>query len=174
MQRPDRQRENLERQAELYGAPLGSSVGRVTERLDLSQAAVARVLGVSAPMLSQLVTGQRIKLGNPQAVQRLQALLGLVDEVDQGLPHDQVAPRLEQIGSSAGTTFTQQRPAGPPADLAAGFSRLLRAVASGRELAAAADVLEPDHPELAEVLRTYGTGHPDEAQRHLDQIAHLL
>ena len=178
MSPPDRQQENLLRQSELYGAPLGDSVGRVADRLDLSQAGVARVLGVSAPMLSQLVTGQRIKLGNPQAVQRLQALLALADDVDAGLPHDQVAPRLQEVSTSAGVTFTQQRaPAAPtsdPDDVPVAVSRLLRAVASGRELAAAAGLLDAAHPDLAELLRAYGTGGPDDARRHYEQVRDLV
>jgi transcriptional regulator with XRE-family HTH domain len=173
MDEVSRQDQNLAQQAELYGAPLGDSIRLVTGTLGLSQAAVARVLGLSAPMLSQLASGQRIKIGNPQAVQRLQSLLGLAGEVGDGLPHDRIAPRLEEISQDATGTLSQGRT--PGGDVPAAVSRLLRAVASGRELAVAAALLaDHGHGELAELLLVYGTGHPHEAERHYQALAHLL
>ncbi|MGI9156848.1 MAG: DNA-binding protein [Marmoricola sp.] len=169
----DRLVHNLAQQTELYGAPLGESVREVTAVLGLSQAGVARVLGISAPMLSQLVSGQRIKLGNPQAVQRLQSLLRLAAEVDDGLAHDRIAPRLEEISTDETSTLSRSRTVA--ADVPGALSRLLRAVASGRELATAADLLaEHQHRELAEILRVYGTGRPHEAERHYAALARLL
>jgi hypothetical protein len=157
-----------EQQAALYGAPLSETVRRLTDTLGLTQAGVARVLGVSAPMLSQLVTGQRIKIGNPVAVQRLVSLLGLVDEVERGLAHDRLASRLEEIGSDSTPTLT--RPAASPQPAARQVSRVLQAVASGRELAAAAAALQDAHPDLAEVLRVYGLGAPEDAERHFASL----
>jgi len=52
---------NVERQIEWYGEPLGDRFGRLLARLSLSQAQLAGVLGLSAPMLSQLMSGQRSK-----------------------------------------------------------------------------------------------------------------
>ena len=86
----------IEQQQALYGVSLGDAVRSIAETLKLSQAGVARVLGLSAPMLSQLVNGQRLKIGNPIAVQRLHALLGLVEEVHQGLPFEKVAPETRR------------------------------------------------------------------------------
>jgi len=171
----------LAHQTELYGAPLGDSVRQVTATLGISQAAVARTLGVSAPMLSQLVSGQRVKLGNPQAVQRLQALLGLVDEVRAGLAHHEVGGRLEAIRDQGPTTLTRTRSAAPgdadgPVDVVPQLvSRLLRAVASGRELAGAAEVLDREgYAELATLLRAYGGDDPSAAARHYDGVRALL
>ena len=75
------------RQEELYGAAIGDVLDRVTATLGLSQAAVARTIGVSAPMLSQLASGRRTTIGNPLAVQRLRALVELSEEVATGLAH---------------------------------------------------------------------------------------
>lgn len=170
-------RSTLDQQTALYGAPLGDSVRRVTTVLGISQAAVARTVGVSAPMLSQLVSGQRIKVGNPLALQRLRSLLDLADDVDAGLPHAAVAERIEAIAAEDSTTLTTRRredTAPRPADGAVAVQALLRAVASGRDLAAAADRLEPDLPAIAEVLRTYGTGTPEEARAHWADLTPLL
>ncbi|MGI8524269.1 MAG: hypothetical protein ACR2K3_13325 [Nocardioides sp.] len=161
-------------QAELYGATIGGSVRRISATLGLSQAAVARVLGISAPMLSQLVHAQRIKVGNPLALQRLQSLLALADEVDSGLAHDAVAPRLEAIAAEESTTLTRRRDPSAPAEASAAISGVLRAVAGGREIAEAAALLAATHPEVAELLRVYGTGTPEEARRHYETVAHLL
>ena len=166
----------LEQQAALYGAPLGDSVRRVMAVLGLSQAAVARTIGTSAPMLSQLVSGQRIKVGSPVALQRLGSLLDLADEVEAGLPHAAVAARVEAVAAEESTTLSTRRgvalrqpPGGPEAVRA-----LLRAVASGRDLAAAAERLEADLPAVAELLRTYGTGTPEQARAHWAGLAPLL
>lgn len=162
---PIRQAANLAQQAELYGAALGDTVREVSAALDLSQAAVARALGLSAPMLSQLVSGQRIKIGNPQAVQRLQSLLALATEVREGLAHDQIAPRLEAIRMQAAGTLTQSR--SPAPDVPTALSQLLRTIASGRELSSAANLLdEAGHGEIAALLRIYGTGPAQEAAEH--------
>ena len=60
--------DGIAQQVETYGAPLGQLVHRITDTLSISQARAAHVLGMSAPMLSQLVTGSRVKIGNPRAL----------------------------------------------------------------------------------------------------------
>ncbi len=66
-----------EQQRELYGRPLGELVHQLTADLRITQGRLAGVLGVSAPMLSQLASGQRVKFGNPAVVGRLQGLIDL-------------------------------------------------------------------------------------------------
>ncbi|CAI9415522.1 DNA-binding protein [Nocardioides sp. T2.26MG-1] len=158
-------------QRRLYGEPIGVLVRRVTTGLELSQARVAEVLGVSPPMLSQLVSGHRVKIGNPLAVARLQTLLALVEEASS-LPRDAVNRRLEEIRDHHGTLATGQFVRGTEPALL--VRRLLRAVASGQELERAAAALSDVSPGLAEVVRIYGTSTEEEAGRHYASIAHLL
>jgi transcriptional regulator with XRE-family HTH domain len=165
--------EKVAEQQRLYGEPVGDLVRRVTNGLGLTQARVAGVLGLSPAMLSQLMSGQRVKIGNPQAVSRLQALLALADEAPQ-LTRDAIAERLDRISASQSSLTTSQLAATPPADTADVVRRLLRAVASGQELDAAARALEDVAPGLAEVIRIYGTGAREDAARHLATVAHLL
>jgi len=163
-------------QRRLYGEPVGDVVRRIMADLDLTQGGVSRVLGLSPAMLSQLMSAQRVKIGNPLAVARLQALLALSEEA-AGLTRDAVAARLEEIGQSRGTLTTGQWQTDPAASAERSADlvrRVLRAVASGRELDAAARSLEETSPALAEVIRVYGTGSREEAERHLAALAHLL
>jgi predicted transcriptional regulator len=167
--------EKVEQQRRLYGAPIGTLVHEATARLGITQARVAAVLGLSPAMMSQLVGGHRVKIGNPQAVARLQQLLALADE-SASLSRDAVAERLEEIRSSHASLTTGQlaTPAADTAQTAETLRRVLHAVASGRELDQAARLLDDTAPGLAELIRAYGTGSPDDAARHLASIAHLL
>jgi predicted transcriptional regulator len=164
------QSESRRRQQELYGASIGDVLDRVTSTLGLSQAAVARTIGVSAPMLSQLASGRRTTIGNPLAVQRLRALVQLSEEVASGLAHSQVAVRLEEIRQEGSTTLTGSAARTPTEPTTA---ELLRAVASGQDLLRAADLLAGDHPALAELIRVHGTGSPADVRAHLDGLAHV-
>lgn len=73
-----------ELQRSWYGEPLGALFRRLIDDLGLNQARLAAVLGLSAPMLSQLMSGQRAKIGNPAVVQRVQALQDLAGQVADG------------------------------------------------------------------------------------------
>ena len=160
--------ESLLRQQELYGAAIGDVLDRITGALGLSQAAVARTIGVSAPMLSQLASGRRTTIGNPLAVQRLRALVELAEEVGTGLAHSEVARRLDEIRQQDSTTLTGAgpRPAGEPTT-----AELLRTVASGQDLVRAAELLAADHPALAELIRVHGLGTAEDVRAHLDGLA---
>lgn len=179
-------------QTEWYGEPLGDRVRPLLGRLGLSQSGLAGVLGLSAPMLSQLMSGQRAKISNPAVLHRLMAVEDLVADPGFGaLPAADVRARLEEIrGETAATTSGLRmaesgraapagrageapkgedgtggagRPAGEPARL---VQALLREVASAAEIDAAADLIAGRFPELAEVLRVYGTGRTSEAEAH--------
>ncbi|HWD82863.1 MAG TPA: DNA-binding protein [Kribbella sp.] len=117
--------QNVQQQVELYGEPLGEVVRRVTGALDLTQGGLAQVLGLSAPMLSQLVSAQRVKIGNPAVVSRLRAVSELADAaIADVITADKVAMELKhiQMATSAYTNPTTshvRRPAGStgaPAD----------------------------------------------------------
>lgn len=163
----------IEEQRGLYGEPVGDLVRRVMEQVGLTQSAVASVLGLSPAMLSQLMSGHRVKIGNPQALARLQSLLALADEASS-LTRDATTQRLDEIRQSRGTLTTTQMSTTATPDPATVVRTVLRAVASGRDLERAADALDDVVPELAEVIRAYGTGSAHDAQRHLASIAHLL
>jgi hypothetical protein len=142
---------NRGRQRELYGAPLGDRLRRLTAGLGITQGRLAQALGVSPAMLSQLASGRRVKIGDPAVLARLQ----LLDRrCAAGAPRDRAAvdallaevagAQLQWTGTDGPTSVGQVRAA--PADA-------LRAVAPPARLAAAAATLDGAFPELAEVLR---------------------
>jgi transcriptional regulator with XRE-family HTH domain len=146
---------NRERQRELYGVPLGDRVRRLTAALGVTQARLARVLGLSPAMLSQLVSARRVKIGDPAVLARLMLLDRLVDRHGAGalpLPPAAVETLLDDV---AGARLLWSAPSGPrprdPGD--GGAVAALRALAPPARLAAAAAALGPGFPELADALR---------------------
>ena len=69
---------NLELQRQWYGEPLGDRVRRLVVAFDVSQANLADVLGISAPMLSQVMSGRRHQ-ARPEALKEEQ----VGEEADQ-------------------------------------------------------------------------------------------
>ncbi|MFD0683337.1 helix-turn-helix domain-containing protein [Actinomadura fibrosa] len=178
-------------QTEWYGEPLGDRVRRLLDRLGLSQSGLAGVLGLSAPMLSQLMSGQRAKISNPVVLHRLLAAEELAaDPAFDEMPAAEVKRRLREIGAESAATAAGLRtgsservPAGrsggvPVSGEQAGGARgtsestarlvqaLLREVASASEIDAAAALIDERFPELAELLRVYGNGRTSEAEAH--------
>ncbi|MGZ0152040.1 helix-turn-helix domain-containing protein [Kribbella sp. WER1] len=103
----EQSRQNLQQQVELYGEPLGEVVRRVTQALGLTQGGLAAVIGLSAPMLSQLVRAQRVKIGNPAVVTRLRAVSELADvAIADALPPEQIAIELQSIRSATSAYTT--------------------------------------------------------------------
>lgn len=147
---------NLVRQRELYGEPLRDLADRVMAGLGLTQARLAETLGLSAPMLSQLLSGRRVKIGNPAVVQRLQALLALTDEAPR-LTTDEIAARVSAAHDVQGTFTTGRMAKG---DQHAAALAGLRSSASASELADAAALLEASQPRLAALLREAATEAP--------------
>ncbi|MEV0798649.1 DNA-binding protein [Kribbella sp. NPDC050281] len=116
----DQTAHNLQQQIELYGETLGETVRRVAPPLGLTQSALAQVIGLSAPMLSQLMSAQRVKIGNPAVVSRLRAVSELADLAiaNELGPHD-IPHALDRIRASTGaysdvTTTPLRRSPGPP------------------------------------------------------------
>lgn len=135
---------HLEQQRALYGVPLGERFAAVREVYGLSQRALADVLGLSAPMLSQLASGQRIKIGNPAVHARLMMLEERVREADQ-------AAVLAEVRGSDPVLTTQSLAPADDGDLPA---RLV-ALADAPALAAAADAARAaGGTRLADVLAT--------------------
>jgi transcriptional regulator with XRE-family HTH domain len=165
-----------ELQRSWYGEPLGDLFRRLIAELGLNQARLAGVLGLSAPMLSQLMSGQRAKIGNPAVVQRLQALQELAGQLADGrTTQSEAAERMRAIRQSEGSSVlspTTGIASAVPVPHAPGVTReirsLLRAMASADEIVEAADILAPTHPHLAEFLRVYGAGRTDDAVAHYE------
>ena len=149
-------------QVEVYGEPLAEIFARLTRGLGLSQAGLARVLGMSAPMLSQLGSGHRAKIGNPAVQRRLEETQLLLDQVTDGtVAGDRIPERLDQIRESTGAWTTTRHDLPRGAADADSVSAALRQVAAPGELAAAAEVLDREHPGLAALLRAAaGTDQP--------------
>lgn len=166
----DKSQANREAQRAAYGEPLREAFDRIKDAFDLNQAMLADVLGLSAPMLSQLNSAQRVKIGNPAVLSRVHQLNELVEQYASGqLQPDQLQERLHQVRASQpalGRTTQLMDEQASDAAVVAGVRSLLRAVASGVQLRSAAEHLEPTHPQLAEVLRLYGAGPTRPALEH--------
>lgn len=143
-------RRNRELQRRFYGEPLGDRLRRLLAALDVSQAALATALGISSPMLSQLMSGRRVKIGTP-------AVLGRLVLLEQATARTAVTDpaAVERL-------LTDVRAAEPRAPTSAGSYDLLRTVAGPDELARAADTLDRGFPSLAGLLREAAShGAPD-------------
>jgi transcriptional regulator with XRE-family HTH domain len=147
---------NLALQREWYGESLGDRVRRLVVAFDCSQAQLAEVLGLSAPMLSQLMSGRRAKIGNPAVLARMVMLERrvLTPEVASGDP-EAIRAALDQVRDSRPTVSrptegSQALPIEQRDDLLVGA---LRAVVPPAELATAADLLREQCPKLASVLQ---------------------
>lgn len=170
---------NRAQQIEWYGEPLGTRFRRLLERLEVSQAALAGTLGLSAPMLSQLMSGQRAKISNPAVLARLLRLEELAAAPDFARwPPELRQQELARIRAATPTTSGALRPpgaaptsdTGAPDDPVAAIRRLLRVVASPEDLEDAASLLEPTHPGLATFVRAFGTGSSGESRAHYARL----
>jgi hypothetical protein len=152
---------NRHRQRELYGAPLGDRVRRLTTSLGITQARLAHTLGLSPAMLSQLASARRVKIGDPAVLARLQ----LLDQrCGAGAPRGAAAvdALLDEVARARLRWTAGDGPPARPAsgqDAEAGPADVLRGVAPPSRLAAAAATLAAEFPEVAEVLRQAAT-HP--------------
>lgn len=95
--------ETFAQQRAMYGSTLAERFGAMMEHYDLSQRSLASVLGISAPMLSQLISGRRIKIGNPAVYGRLLMLEGRVQEPDL----QQVLEQVRQLDPATATHSVQ-------------------------------------------------------------------
>ncbi|WP_148571126.1 DNA-binding protein [Nocardioides caldifontis] len=160
----DAQRRAQAEQLRLYGAPLGDLLRDVAGVLGLSQGRLAGVLGISAPMVSQLASGHRTKIGNPAAVARLQRLVELAAEVRDGAlgAEEALAVLAEETEGPLLTRSTRISPRRG----AETVQRLFRAVAPASDYLAAAELLGERYPEVAELVRVYGAGRLSAAEEH--------
>ncbi|MFD8142296.1 helix-turn-helix domain-containing protein [Streptomyces sp. NPDC059708] len=165
-----------ELQRSWYGEPLGALFRRLIDDLGLNQARLAAVLGLSAPMLSQLMSGQRAKIGNPAVVQRVQALQDLAGQVADGsVSAGEATDRMDEIKNTQGGSVLSNSAQSTTSSGAPTVKRvvreiqsLLRSVSAAGDIIDAANALAPSHPELAEFLRVYGAGRTAEAVSHYE------
>jgi transcriptional regulator with XRE-family HTH domain len=148
--------QRLSQQRAIYGTPLAERFGAIMSVYQLSQRSLARVLGLSAPMLSQLINAQRIKIGNPAVYERLVMLEERQDEPDPERVLAEVQASAPVL--STHTSRGRQPDGGATAggDLAAQLARL-----ADREslLAAALAARQSGGPDLAEALERAADRH---------------
>lgn len=150
---------NLALQREWYGEPLGDRVRRLVVAFDVSQANLADVLGISAPMLSQVMSGRRAKIGNPAVLARLIMLerTVLTPDVAAGKP-EALQRALDDVRASRPTVTRDSLPVdigrSDRVTLAA-----LRRIAEAEDLTEAASLLNGKFPQLAALLRRAGQRH---------------
>lgn len=150
---------NLAAQREWYGEPLGDRVRRLVVAYAVSQAQLAEVLGLSPPMLSQLMSGRRAKIGNPAALARMVMLERrvLTPQVASGDPAA-IRAVLDEVRRSRPTLGRANLPVEEHGDRT--VVPALRRLATPGELAAAAGLLDDEFPVLAELLRRAALSEP--------------
>jgi transcriptional regulator with XRE-family HTH domain len=143
---------NIEQQREWYGEPLGNRVRRLVVAFDVSQANLAEVLGISAPMLSQVMSGRRAKIGNPAVLARLLMLERkvLTPQVASGEP-EELRRALEEVRDSRPSVTVDNVPV-ESGDAHAAIS-FLRHLADPPDLAEVAGMLDARFPEIAVLFR---------------------
>ncbi|MFB9908198.1 XRE family transcriptional regulator [Allokutzneria oryzae] len=143
---------NLALQREWYGEPLGDRVRRLVVAYSTSQAQLADVLGISAPMLSQVMSGRRAKIGNPAVLARLVMLERRVLTTGVAAGEREAVERaLEEVRASQPTVGLDTLPVDEGGADHAAVTRL-RELAVAEELAGAARLLSDRYPALAELL----------------------
>ncbi|KAA9394125.1 DNA-binding protein [Kocuria coralli] len=135
--------ENIEQQIQLYGQPLSERFGAVVNAYSITQRRLAEVLGLSAPMLSQLNSGRRIKIGNPAVYERLVMLEQRVGTTD-------IDATLNAVEQSQPVLTTTQIQAGIHGETNAVSA--LASVIPAPELRHAVDALGESAPTLVKVL----------------------
>lgn len=151
---------NLALQRQWYGEPLGDRVRRLVVAFRISQAQLAEVLGISAPMLSQVMSGRRAKIGNPSVLARLVMLERkvLIPGVAAG-EATAIAQALEDVRTSRPAVGRDNLPVMQSNGGEAAWP-VLREVAKPSELEAVAAMIDGNYPALAELLRRAATGDP--------------
>ena len=140
-------RANLELQRALYGELLGDRIRRLVNRCGVSQARIAEAVGISPTMLSQVMSGRRVKLANPAVVARLAVLerRTLVAQPD--------AAMLREVGGLSVADAVAEAAVADETTVVAG----LRHRVDAAELLACAGVVRSISPALATLLVRAGS-----------------
>lgn len=151
--------ERLAQQIGIYGSPLSQRFGMLREYYGIPQRRLAQVLGISAPMLSQLSTGARIKFGNPSVFERM---LLLEEFAAQGFAPeaalDQVQATTDATDTSRLTARLRHGPNGSDPGQLAAAADAVRSQVPVAEIEAAL-ARSADLPELSRLLSTALEGH---------------
>lgn len=149
---------NLALQRQWYGEPLGDRVRRLVVAFRLSQTQLSEVLGISAPMLSQVMSGRRAKIGNPSVLARLVMLERkvLIPGIAAG-EAEAIDAALEDVRNSHPAVGRDDLPVRQP-DGEEAIWPVLREVARPGELEGAASLIDEHYPGLAGVLRRAANG----------------
>lgn len=160
MEDPKIVQRNLALQREWYGEPLGDRVRRLVKAFGISQANLADVLGISAPMLSQVMSGRRAKIGNPSVLARLIMLERkvLIPDVAAGKP-EAMRQAMVDVRESRPKVGRDVLPVDGGSDATAAVGALRNLLASD-DLLAAAELVDDEFPELADLLRRAGDRRP--------------
>lgn len=93
--------ERRRQQVELYGESVETIAQRAHSVLGLDLAGISDVVGLSVPMLTALLTGERVRIGNPVAIARLIRLREFTGQVLAGeAGRDEIPLTLAQIRAS--------------------------------------------------------------------------
>lgn len=130
------------RQVEIYGESWSDRLTRLLRGYGLSQARLGAVIGLSAPMVSQLMTGHRVKISNPAVYGRIVRLEEfLADERVRAGDGIRIGEVLADVAASHPVLTTRNLPTGASTDPGAADGGVGPASPAIRALAAAA---EPD------------------------------
>ncbi|MEO9246980.1 hypothetical protein ABDK96_04740 [Citricoccus nitrophenolicus] len=136
--------------------PLSQRFGDLMAAYRISQRSLARVLGLSAPMLSQLINAQRIKIGNPAVYERFVMLEERQDEPDLQRVLDEVQASEPVLTTHSARSRRLEAGPVPGADPAAQVGRL----ATAEQLRATAEAARAaDAAELAALLDRAAAAH---------------
>ncbi|WP_142065224.1 XRE family transcriptional regulator [Pseudonocardia kunmingensis] len=141
---------NRDRQRAIYGVPLSTLVHGILEDYGISQARLARTLGVSTAALSQLVRGSRIKIGDQLAQARLLILEQRRDQARALTDPAEVGEILADVARIERSWVLARMGV---RDCSGCTPASLCRVASSEDLAAAADALDNAFPAIASTLR---------------------
>lgn len=128
------------RQVEIYGESWSDRLSRLLRGYGISQARLGAVIGLSAPMISQLMTGHRVKISNPAVYGRIVGLEEfLADERVRAGDSTRIGEILADVAISQPVLTTRNLPAGTtghPASVGSGIDPAAPAIEA---LAAAAE-----------------------------------
>jgi hypothetical protein len=122
---------------------------------DVSQRRLAQVLGISAPMLSQLISARRVKMGNTLAYERMVTLERHLPAVTDGT-RSGTSVLVDVAAADIGTTTQLRMQTGtvPASEGHAELARSLRRDIPREQLRSACDLLRTEGvaPDLRALL----------------------